>query len=226
MAFKMKNPMMGARAKMAGDPRAAMKMKSALKRTDIKLINVDDMGNEQSREISKEEFQDIRNMTDQEYTEKYGGTKPNITTQDSKMIQTDIGATGKNEMDRYTQDSYSDKIVLTGEDVTEFKETQTDRELADNPQEIKTTGDLIKTEGFDSGKPNEPIASTTLSESEQKTKLVGLFSEQMPDFKESQISFRGGKPFYKGRPITYKMLDNLEDKKLSAQYKSRQGGDK
>ena len=48
--------MMGARAKMAGDPRAAMKMKSALKRTDIKLFNVDDMGNETSREISKEEF--------------------------------------------------------------------------------------------------------------------------------------------------------------------------
>ena len=232
MAFKMKNPMMGARAKMAGDPRAAMKMKSALKRTDIKLFNVDDMGNETSREISKEEFEDIRNMSEQEYRDKYGGTKPLIDTKGSNITDTNIGRTGGGEdAPGDNMAAYDSKIVLTGEDVTDYKETQKDREKTDpgpkGSREIKADANIIEAEGFDSGKPNEQISSTYLSDSEQKTKLANLFSETMPDFKGAfQITFRNGKPFYKGRPITYKMLDNLEDKKLSAEYKSRQGGEK
>ena len=232
MAFKMKNPMMGAAAKMAGDPRAAMKMKSALKRTDIKLINVDDMGQETRREISKEEFEDIRNMSDAEYREKYGGTKPSIDTKGSNITDTNIGRTGGGEdAPGYNEDAYQSKIILTGEDVTDYKETQKDREkttpAGKTDREIKADANIIQAEGFDSGKPNEQVSSRTLSQSEQREKLVDLFSQYAFGYDgEHQITFRNDKPFFKGRPITYKMLDALEDKKLSAEYKSRQGGEK
>jgi len=238
----MKNPNMGAAAKMAGDPRAALKMRSALKRTDIKLINVDDMGNETKREISKEEFQDIRNMSEQEYREKYGGSKPSIDTKGSNVTDTNIGRTGgglDGEGDMggsgYNKDAYDSKIILTGEDVTDYKETQQDKEkttpAGGTDREIKADANIIQTkEGtFGSGKPNEAISTSysDFSTSDQKDYLSKLFSEQMPDFKgDFQITFRDGKPFYKGRPITYRMLDALEDKKLSAEYKSREGGDK
>jgi|5B_taG_2_1085324.scaffolds.fasta_scaffold11642_3 hypothetical protein len=242
MAFKMKNPNMGVAAKMAGDPRAALKMRSALKRTDIKLINVDDMGNETKREISKEEFQDIRNMSDQEYREKYGGSKPSIDTKGSNITNTNIGRTGGG-LDKegpmgghgYNKDAYDSKIILTGEDVTDYKETQTDQEkstpYADGTdREITADANIIQTkEGtFGSGKPNDVIKSNQLSESDQRKKLVDLFSQYAFGYKgEHQIKINSnGQPTYNGRPITYKMLDALEDKKLSAEYKSREGGDK
>ena len=235
MAFKMKNPMMGAAAKMAGDPRAAMKMKSALKRTDIQLFNVDAVtGEETRREISKEEFEDIRNMSDAEYREKYGGTKPSIDTKGTNVTEMNIGRTGGGEdAPGYNEDAYESKIVLTGEDVTDYKETQKDREKTTPPgaktdREIKADANIIEAEGFDSGKPNDVIKSNYLSQADQKRKLVDLFSQHAFGYKgEYQIKFNSkGQPTYNGRPITYKMLDALEDKKLSAEYKSRQGGEK
>ena len=176
-------------------------------------------------------------MSDDEYLEKYGGTKPSIDTRGTNVTERNIGRTGGGEdAPGYNEDAYDSKIVLTGEDVTEYKETQKDSEKTMPPKgktdrEIKADANIIEAEGFNSGKPNEQVSSNYLSQSEQKDKLVDLFSQYAAGYDgEHQITFRrvGGvdKPFFKGMPITYKMLDGLEDKKLSAEYKSRQGGEK